>query len=123
MNCHQIELIIRLITKLVSAEDQSILSDTLFVINIISQKGIEMINSLIEHNLISKVLDLHYKFPLEVLSICGNICSETNEYIFLLLDLGILDMLLVLLPEKEPKIQKKIYWVLSNIASAGVKAT
>lgn len=122
LNPYQIMHLVGIFEKLLRSEDTVVLEETLWGIALMSRNGPDTINLLCECEILDAVLLLIDFFPIQVITICGNICTGTVAQLNFLLGKDLLSRAAPWLAIDKPKVLTHVYWLLSNIVTGGVLA-
>jgi len=106
---------------LITFEDESMLVDTVWAINYLTDIGNEITQIVINHGFVPHLVPLlsHHdsKVQTSALRALGNIVTGTDEQTQTVLDCGALDKFKPLLEKRCDKISKEAVWFLSNITA------
>jgi len=106
---------------LITFEDESMLVDTVWAINYLTDIGNDITQIVINHGFVPHLVPLlsHHdpKVQTSALRALGNIVTGTDEQTQTVLDCGALDKFKPLLEKKCDKISKEAVWFLSNITA------
>ena len=106
---------------LITFEDESIIIDTVWAINYLTDIGHEITQITINHGFVPHLVPLlshqDSKVQTSALRALGNIVTGTDEQTQTVLDCGALDKFKPLLEKKCDKISKEAVWFLSNITA------
>lgn len=106
---------------LITFEDESMLVDTVWSINYLTDIGNDITQIVINHGFVPHLVPLlsheDSKVQTSALRALGNIVTGTDEQTQTVLDCGALDKFRSLLEKKNDKISKEAVWFLSNITA------
>ena len=113
--------ILPILKYLITFEDESVLVDTVWSINYLTDISTEITQAVINHgfvpHLVPLLSHLDSKVQTSALRALGNIVTGTDEQTQTVLDCGALDKFKPLLEKKCDKISKEAVWFLSNITA------
>lgn len=116
-----IQEILPTLKYLITFEDESMLVDTVWAINYLTDIGNDITQIVINHGFVPHLVPLlsHQdpKIQTSALRALGNIVTGTDEQTQIVLDCGALDKFKPLLEKKCDKIGKEAVWFLSNITA------
>lgn len=113
--------ILPILKYLITFEDESVLVDTVWSINYLTDISTDIMQEVINHGFVPHLVPLlshpDSKVQTSVLRALGNIVTGTDEQTQTVLDCGALDNFKPLLEKKCDRIGKEAVWFLSNITA------